>query len=219
MGILDNKYVQTVAGPLGGAFLPNNSYDPRITPLDPGTLDLLDKKSSQASQSEQDVANNSMANVGDGKGFLSTPDQMAHQQYSLGQNGDGALNAAINNKAQKYYNANLTDIGRQAQFQAPLSKANNLNATDAVLSQQQQMTNAQDQINYHAQQNKMAMRNAAISSLFSMAGTAVGAIFGGPAGAAVGSKVGGAVGGAAANQTGNYQSVGDSNSSDYNNYA
>lgn len=209
MGFFDNKYVQTVGGPLGGAFLPHEDLNARQVPLDQSVADLIGKKSDQGNLSNQDIANQSMDKVGAGAGLLSSPEQMQHQAYSLGMTGDSALNQAIQNKSQKYYDASLNDLGRNAMAKAPMAKSNNMAGAQSVLAGYQDVANQLEQRQYASEQNKIAARNQAMGSLFQGAGSIIGAIYGGPTGAAVGGKAGGAVAPKA-----NYVAVGDFESGD-----
>lgn len=212
--LADNKYLRTMYGPAGGAFLPNEALDARVVPLDQGTADEIGVKSNQASQTDQEVANQSMEHVGGGAGFLSQPDQMSHQAYSLGMTDDGALNQAIQSKYKKYYDSSLNDLKRQAQAKAPMSKSNNMAGAQSVLSGYQDVANQIEQRQYQSEQNKIALKNQVMGNLFGAAGAIVGGIFGGPAGAAAGNKAGSAVAPKA-----NYEGVGDFNAGDAKNYA
>lgn len=187
---------------LNGLFSSNSAYNARLAPLDSGTSDLIDQRSNQSIRGEPAYADSTLENVNRGSGFLSTPDQMQRQQYSLGMGSDAAMNGAIQNKANKYYNSAINDVSRKATTQAPITKSNNMASAQGMLNNYQDIQFGMEQRQYESEQNKIAARNAAIRSIFSSVGSVVGGMYGGAAGSAVGGQAGNAAG-----PKSNYQGV------------
>lgn len=181
--------------PLLGPMLYGNDAVPyHQANLDPGTQEVLQNKIDQANEGTQGLVKRYTEGTESGRSLLRSPEQMQRQDASLGMANNPAVSEALSRRSQRSFNSDLNRIQQNAITQAPVDYMNNLDTSGKSFSANQALQSGQFQRAVTQQYNEMNARNAVLGSVLGLAGTAIGAVIGGPTGAAAGSKVGGVAG-------------------------
>lgn len=148
-------------------------YEPPA--LDETTQDLINKQGDRANRSDEAVFNEQMRGVDQGAQMKAAHEDMQARQRALGGIDSGPFSQAIANKARRSYDRDFNQIQRQTRAKAPLTQ---FEAVDAARQSQLKRVALQtDIVNMErkALGDRLEARNAMISSLASLGGTAGGA--------------------------------------------
>ena len=162
--------------------------------VDPAIVEALKKNTDAAANtSADDYSKRSMQGIG---GPSDNSAQVAQSEKALGGDEPG-ISGAINQRYQGIVGEKLAALGNTAKLKGYETAANRQasamqmqTAHNNILAENRRRQKEANDANENA-------RGAALTSILRVAGTVVGAIFGGPAGAAIGGAAGTAVGGLA----------------------
>lgn len=171
-GILGHgrSYLSTATGPLGGGSFDEDMPEWKGVTLDPATSSIVDKKAELANKTNQDIAADRMNGV---NRSLETK-HLGDFSNQLGGERDPAMAEAIRQRAERQFGSDLNKLQRQAEIEAPMSRAANMSMGMSALTQQQELNNRINQAQIRSDQNKRQLRNAVISNIFGAGGTVLG---------------------------------------------
>jgi hypothetical protein len=171
-----NDFFKTFGGPVANAYSVEN-VDHAIAGLDPETSAILDKQNELSKRTDADFAANATEGVrGSGSGLLGAPG--FSRSSALGMREDAGQQEALQNRSKRFYDSQMNALDRKAAIEAPGRRGAAMAQTQKSIMEKGNMDNLAQQRKAASDIANQAARNAAIASLGSGVGTAVGAIFG-----------------------------------------
>jgi hypothetical protein len=171
-----NDFFKTFGGPIANAYSVEN-VDHGIAGLDGETSAILDKQSELAKRTDADFAANATEGVrGSGAGLLGA--QGFNRSSALGMHEDVGQQEALQNRSNRFYDSQMNGLDRKAAIEAPGRRGASMTQAQKSIMEKGNMDNLAEQRKASSDIANQAARNAAIASLGSGVGTAIGAIFG-----------------------------------------